>query len=61
MSEERPPTALPEPGRLARPIGADTSGWMRWLPGLQTLRGYELGWLPHEVRRQSSEVRAGTS
>jgi high affinity sulfate transporter 1 len=40
----------PEPGRIARPIrGADQAGWQRWLPGLQTLRKYELGWLGHDI------------
>src|SRR6478609_1505981 len=24
-------------------------GWMRWLPGLLTLRQYQLGWLAHDV------------
>ena len=23
--------------------------WTRWLPGLQTLRSYEAGWLPHDL------------
>jgi high affinity sulfate transporter 1 len=23
--------------------------WTRWLPGLQTLRGYEAAWLPHDI------------
>jgi high affinity sulfate transporter 1 len=40
----------PEPGRIARPMrGADQAGWQRWLPGLQTLRNYELGWLGHDI------------
>ena len=39
----------PAPGRLARPLTSDTAGWMRWLPGLQTARRYEPGWLPHDV------------
>ena len=24
-------------------------GWMRWLPGLKTLRRYEAAWLPHDL------------
>src|SRR5215475_1654116 len=24
-------------------------GWMRWLPGLATLRRYELAWLRHDI------------
>ena len=47
------PAPLPpgsEPGRIARPDrGADKSGWQRWLPGLHTLRRYELSWLGHDI------------
>jgi len=40
----------PEPGRIARPRrGAGAAGWQRWLPGLQTLRNYEAGWLGHDI------------
>jgi high affinity sulfate transporter 1 len=40
----------PDPGRIARPrSGADQTGRMRWLPGLQTLRQYQLAWLPHDI------------
>src|SRR5512133_990763 len=28
---------------------ADRTGWLRWLPGLQTLRRYEAAWLPHDL------------
>ena len=31
------------------PAAAITDGWMRWLPGLQTLRQYEVTWLPHDL------------
>src|SRR5688572_2437118 len=24
-------------------------GWTRWLPGLQSLRSYDAGWLPHDL------------
>ena len=27
----------------------DRTGWLRWLPGLRTLRQYEAAWLPHDV------------
>ena len=39
-----------EPGRIAR-HAAQTSqtSWMRWLPGLVTLRQYEPSWLKHDV------------
>jgi len=39
---------LPEPGRIVRPQ-REQHGWLRWLPGLQTLRHYELGWLRHDI------------
>jgi MFS superfamily sulfate permease-like transporter len=28
---------------------AAPTGWLKWLPGLQTLRHYELAWLRHDV------------
>ena len=34
MNSETPSLPQPEPGRLARPLTSDTSGWKRWLPGL---------------------------
>src|SRR5215470_1781596 len=39
-----------EPGRIARP-GMETAlaGWMRWLPGLHTLRRYESSWLRDDL------------
>jgi high affinity sulfate transporter 1 len=36
------------PGRLARPL-RNQAGWLRWLPGLQTLRRYQVGWLRHDI------------
>lgn len=39
----------PEPGRIARPKASDQLGWIRWLPGLQTLRSYESAWLRHDI------------
>jgi high affinity sulfate transporter 1 len=43
-----PPT--PEPGRIVRAQrGSDQTGWMRGLPGLQTLRSYQAAWLGHDV------------
>jgi high affinity sulfate transporter 1 len=39
-----------EPGRIARQaMQANRTGWMRWLPGLNTLRQYEWPWLRHDV------------
>ena len=47
--EERNSVSQPEAGRLARPTTSETSGWTRWLPGLQTLRRYQLAWLPSDL------------
>ncbi|MFZ1536757.1 MAG: sulfate permease [Chromatiaceae bacterium] len=51
MSKSKPATlASPEPGRLAARRGStDPTGWLKWLPGLQTLRHYELAWLRYDV------------
>jgi high affinity sulfate transporter 1 len=49
MRSKAPSLPQPEPGRLARPLTSDTSGWTRWLPGLQTLRRYDVAWLPSDV------------
>src|SRR6201987_5670959 len=39
-----------EPGRIVRPATpVNRTGWMRWLPGLYTLRQYELPWLRHDL------------
>ena len=41
---------MTEPSRSARPVKkADRSGLTRWLPGLVTLRQYELSWLRHDL------------
>nr|WP_093185782.1 sulfate permease [Thiocapsa sp. KS1] len=40
----------PEPGSIARPHSAvDRGDRMRWLPGLRTLRRYEVAWLRHDI------------
>jgi high affinity sulfate transporter 1 len=39
-----------EPGRLARhAMPANQAGWMRWLPGVDTLHRYEKSWLRHDI------------
>jgi high affinity sulfate transporter 1 len=39
-----------EPGRIARhATQANQIGWIRWLPGLNTLRVYESSWLRHDL------------
>src|SRR5215471_16862199 len=38
------------PGRIAgRGPEATRAGWIRWLPGLRTLRLYEASWLRHDL------------
>ena len=42
--------AAPEPGRIERPARDPArNGWMRWVPGLVTLRQYKSSWLRHDV------------
>jgi high affinity sulfate transporter 1 len=48
MSDLAPSPQSPEPGRLAR-AQRSPEGWLRWLPGLQTLRHYEAAWLRHDI------------
>ncbi|MBN3865719.1 SulP family inorganic anion transporter [Pseudomonas frederiksbergensis] len=41
---------VPEPGRIAHRKSSDgQSRWDRWLPGLRTLRGYQMIWLRHDL------------
>jgi high affinity sulfate transporter 1 len=49
MKRETQPLAEPEPGRLVRPLTSAASGWLRWLPGIQMLRRYEVAWLPSDL------------
>ena len=50
MSNLDPSSPLPEPGRIARRTkAADQTGWSRWLPGLRTLRGYQVAWLRRDI------------
>ena len=46
-SDASPPT--PQPGRIARRDTGGESGWSRWLPGLRTLREYQMAWLRHDI------------
>ncbi len=48
MDETKAPPQTTEPGRIARPEPVPT-GWLRWAPGLLTLRCYRFSWLPHDV------------
>src|SRR5215469_1825430 len=38
-----------DPAHIARPRTPDRTGWIRWFPGLTTLRRYESSWLRHDV------------
>src|SRR5262245_63312196 len=49
MNGDTPSLPQPEPGRLVQAPTSDASGVTRWLPGLQTLRRYELAWLPSDL------------
>ncbi|TPG93160.1 SulP family inorganic anion transporter [Pseudomonas caspiana] len=46
-SDSSPP--VPETGRIARRNTGDETGLGRWLPGLRTLRGYQVAWLRHDI------------
>ncbi|TPG84103.1 SulP family inorganic anion transporter [Pseudomonas mandelii] len=46
-SDSSPP--VPEAGRIARRNTGDETGLGRWLPGLRTLRGYQVAWLRHDI------------
>ncbi|OXR35053.1 SulP family inorganic anion transporter [Pseudomonas umsongensis] len=46
-SDISPPT--PEPGRIAPRDSGVGNGWSRWLPGLVTLREYQIAWLRHDI------------
>jgi high affinity sulfate transporter 1 len=49
MSESLP-SDTSEPGRIIRhATQANQRGWIRWLPGLDTLRRYESSWLRHDL------------
>lgn len=37
------------PGDVSDPTPTSGSGWLRWLPGLVTLRQYQRGWLPSDL------------
>jgi hypothetical protein len=50
MTNSVPSPHRPAPGYVARPrAAAEQIGWMRWLPGLQTLRQYQVAWLRHDI------------
>src|SRR6478736_3328579 len=44
---ESPSSEATEPGRIITP--ANRTGWIRWFPGLDTLRHYKSSWLRHDL------------
>src|SRR6476620_4851079 len=44
---ESPSSETTEPGRIITP--ANRTGWIRWFPGLDTLRHYKSSWLRHDL------------
>ena len=50
MSDSVSSSPRPEPDRIVRPSKAgEQTGWSRWLPGLRTLREYQVAWLRHDI------------
>ncbi len=50
MSNSVSSSPLPEPGRIKhRAKAIDQTGWGRWMPGLRTLREYQVAWLRHDI------------
>ncbi|APV43014.1 sodium-independent anion transporter [Pseudomonas frederiksbergensis] len=49
MSDSDASSPVPEPGRIAHRNTSVQSGWSRWLPGLRTLREYQIAWLRHDI------------
>ena len=50
MSKESSPAESSTTGRVVRPLPARAAvGWLRWFPGIQTLRHYQIGWLRHDL------------
>jgi high affinity sulfate transporter 1 len=49
IDTETPSSTSAAPGRVARPSQTIRRGWMRWVPGLLTLRQYQSSWLRHDI------------
>jgi high affinity sulfate transporter 1 len=49
MSDSNSLPSAPEPGRIARRVAAEQNLWARWLPGLNTLRHYQIAWLRNDI------------
>src|SRR6202007_1957061 len=44
---QSPSSEATEPGRIISPV--HRTGWIRWVPGLDTLRHYKSSWLRHDL------------
>ena len=40
---------VPEPGRLQQPLTVTATGLQKWMPGLTTLRNYDVRWLGNDL------------
>ena len=50
MTDPAAEPSVTEPGRAgSTPVSAAATGWARWLPGRQLLRGYPMAWLRHDI------------
>jgi high affinity sulfate transporter 1 len=50
MTQPLSPPVPPQPGRIVRaPAHPPGARWLRWVPGLNTLRHYEASWLRRDV------------
>lgn len=49
MSHSDSSPQVPQPGRIAHRNSGANTGWSRWLPGLRTLREYQLAWLRYDI------------
>jgi high affinity sulfate transporter 1 len=50
VSDSASSSSPQEKGRILRPSrDGSLSGWQRWLPGLRTLRAYDVAWLRHDI------------
>jgi high affinity sulfate transporter 1 len=50
VGDTRPSNGTPQAGpALETAIEPDRTGWLRWLPGLRTLREYQSSWFRHDL------------
>jgi high affinity sulfate transporter 1 len=49
MGESVSTSSSPARGQVLRPLDADATGWLKWLPGLRVLRTYQPRWLSQDL------------